>query len=483
MSAESGVVTGASYVAVPPLSNPTVVASSPLASFPTDGSTFAVLTSGDALLADDANSAPNSGVNAGGTNVRGDTDFDVTVLRVDLSVPQDRNCLSIDFRFLSEEFPEYVGQAFNDGFVAELDTTSWTTSGSSITAPNNFAFDPSGNVISINGSGVADMSASEAAGTTYDGATALLRASSPLNPGAHSLYLSIFDQGDSVYDSAVFVDRLSLGTTSTGGCQPGAQLPPPTVSKTADDATSAPGGQIGYEITISNPNDTAVSLESIVDTLPDGFSYLAGSTGGVTSADPNQDGPLLTWEGPIDVPAEGSVSLRFDVTVASEPGEYPNEALATADGFTIESTGPTAPVTVEGFCQPVSLSGTVGGDKLVGTSGSDRIRALGGRDTVDALAGADEACAGDGGDYVYGRGGADRLLGEAGNDRLYGGDQADELDGGPGHDAFIPGRGTDVILAQDGTIDCIQRRSGDEVHRDPIDLVNPRNGCAPGFWL
>ena len=55
------------------------------------------------------------------------------------------------------------------------------------------------------------MRAEFAAGTTYDGATPALTAATPLTPGMHSLYLSIFDQGDHVYDSAVFVDNLRVG--------------------------------------------------------------------------------------------------------------------------------------------------------------------------------------------------------------------------------------------------------------------------------
>lgn len=50
-----------------------------------------------------------------------------------------------------------------------------------------------------------------AKGTTYDGATRLLRASTRITPGRHHLYLSIFDQGDRSYDSAVFLDQLVVG--------------------------------------------------------------------------------------------------------------------------------------------------------------------------------------------------------------------------------------------------------------------------------
>jgi len=213
ISANPALVTGASFDAVPPAptGTPHAIGTAPLSSFPTNGSTFAIMTTGNAQFADDPNLAPNTGVSLGGGNVRGNTDFDVTVLKINLQVPQGANCLAFDFQFYSEEFPEFVNTAFDDAFIAELDMSTWTTAGSVISAPNNFAFDPSGKVISINSSGNTSMTAANAAGTTYDGATPLLSASTPITPGAHSLYLSIFDQGDHIFDSAVFVDNLVVG--------------------------------------------------------------------------------------------------------------------------------------------------------------------------------------------------------------------------------------------------------------------------------
>ena len=199
IAADQSVVTGAAFDAVPPSGTPNAVADSgtSLGGFPTDGSSYAIMTSGDANLADDPNDSTGSGADDGGPNVRGNTDFDVTILKIDLDVPAPANCLTIDFLFLSEEFPEFVGGSVNDAFVAELDNSTWTTDFSAIVAPNNFAFDATGNVISVN---TASMSVGEAAGTTYDGATPLLSASTPVAPGTHQLYLSIFDQGDHILD-------------------------------------------------------------------------------------------------------------------------------------------------------------------------------------------------------------------------------------------------------------------------------------------
>jgi hypothetical protein len=149
----------------------------------------------------------------------------VVIWRTDFRVPKGANCLSLRFRFLSEEFPEFVNDIYNDAFIAELDESNWDASGSddpTITAPNNFAVDSAGRPIRVNAVGDTSMSAAQARGTTYDGATRLLRASTRVTPGSHTLYLSIFDQGDRQYDSAVFVDRVVV--SKSGSCATGVVL-------------------------------------------------------------------------------------------------------------------------------------------------------------------------------------------------------------------------------------------------------------------
>jgi hypothetical protein len=224
-------VVGASFTMNYPTAPANGIEDSPLGGFPTNGGTFGILTTGNVQLADDPNSSPssgldqNGGIRTDGSHLRGNTDFDASVLKVDLLAPAGANCLTFDFKFFSEEFPEFVNTAFNDAFIAELDASTWTTNGNAIIAPNNFAFDPTGNVISINAAGNTSMTAGQPAGTTSDGATPLLSASTQVTPGAHSLYLSIFDQGDQIYDSAVFLDSLRVGFVPNPAvnCKPGAQ--------------------------------------------------------------------------------------------------------------------------------------------------------------------------------------------------------------------------------------------------------------------
>ncbi|MEV6864080.1 choice-of-anchor L domain-containing protein [Streptosporangium subroseum] len=214
-----GSVTGARYLTTPPASGTNGVTIG-LAGV---SGTSALLTTGDATLAPEPNEFHSSGRDSGGGKERGDSAYDVTVLEVGVDAPAWATCLTFELKYFSEEFPEFVRSAYNDGFVAELDRTTWTTNGSTILAPDNFAYDPSGNVISTNTTGQLAMSAAAASGSTYDGATPLLRAGTPVKPGAHKVFLSVFDQHDAVYDSAVLLRDLHFTQDDTGTCGAGAK--------------------------------------------------------------------------------------------------------------------------------------------------------------------------------------------------------------------------------------------------------------------
>lgn len=200
---------------------PTGVGDTAVAGFPTNGATFGIITSGNAALADDPNSDTGSGSGWGqAATAIGPGVWDSQVVRVDLG-PAGGNCLAFDFKFLSEEFPEYVSSGYNDAFIAQLNTWSVTAdvATQTLTAPGNFAAG-AGDVISVDGAGPSAMTPELAAGSTYDGATLPLIARTPVAPGSsNTLYLTIFDQGDDVLDSAVFVDNLRYETLAAGQCK------------------------------------------------------------------------------------------------------------------------------------------------------------------------------------------------------------------------------------------------------------------------
>jgi hypothetical protein len=247
-------------LSVPPGGNPVGTGDSGPAPFPLDTGAFLVMSTGDATQADHADLPgvfPDVSDLGPVLSERGSAARDLTVLQIPFVSPQGAAggaplpaCLSFDFRFLSEEYPTRLGSAFNDAFIAELDSTPWMTSGPSgsvISAPNNFAALPNGQPVTINSTGLATMSPAEAAGTPYGAATVLLHAQvlAPAAPvtAPHTLFLSLFDHGDLAEDSAVFIDNLALAPqpnscpTGLTGLGPAPVITGPTIAATVDTPT------------------------------------------------------------------------------------------------------------------------------------------------------------------------------------------------------------------------------------------------------
>ncbi|MBI5964577.1 MAG: IPT/TIG domain-containing protein [Chloroflexi bacterium] len=302
----------------------TAVFSSASTIFPTgsDG-TFIGMSSGNAanMPTVGANITTNFGDSYNGV-------LDVTVLKIDLLAPAGTDCLQFDTQFFSREYPEYVGDIYNDAFVAELDVNDWVVSGTTITAPHNFALAPGGKVLSIN-SGL-DYSTTFAAGTAFsaDGATDKYLVSTPTTAGAHSLYLTIWDMGDNTYDSAVYLDRLRM-FNSSGTCTSGVIVTPPTITDIAPNSgpvaggtsvvitgTDLTGGTVTFgglpatctvdsatQITCTSPAHSAGAVDVVV-TTPDGS---ATSTGGFTYV--AAPVPTITDIAPNSGPAAGGTTV------------------------------------------------------------------------------------------------------------------------------------------------------------------------------
>jgi Ca2+-binding RTX toxin-like protein len=401
MAAAPGVVTGASFVSTTAtLAN--AVVDSPLAGFPRNGNTFGLLSTGDPTLADDPNAFSSSGRDNAGGAVRGDTDRDVTILKIDLNVASGQNCLQFDFKFLSEEFPEYVGSNYNDAFIAEVDASTWDTVGSDITAPDNIALDPFGDLISINSSGPTSVSTGAAAGTTYDAATNVVGARSPITPGPHSLYLSIFDQGDNAFDSAVLLDNLRLTTEKAGVCDPGTVfICTQTGTAGKDKLTGTPENDVLCGL---GGNDTLRGLQ--------GNDVLVGGTGN----------DRLVPGGGNDL-ALGEVGGDDEVVYSDEFGPVD---LNLGKGL--------AQIDIASVDQSPEEDRLAGVENAVGTNKSDTLKGSGAKNELDGRKGNDKLSGGKNSDRLEGGAGKDKLNGGPGSDRLLGGGGSDDLDGGAGFD-------------------------------------------------
>jgi hypothetical protein len=220
------------------------VASVPISGFPTEGSTFFVISSGFVASAPNppnANTCCTSGLLDGLDNSEGE---DLVSISFEMTPPASAQCLSFDFKFFSEEFPDFVGGSFNDTFLAETPTSTFTIAEGNVTAPNNVAFDSNANPITINS--VFGMSLANASGTTYNGATPTLTTDVPIALGSESVTIvfSIMDLGDSGYDSTAFIDNVRWGDAD---CEIITETPTPTPAPQEGDLvkiyhSSDPGG-------------------------------------------------------------------------------------------------------------------------------------------------------------------------------------------------------------------------------------------------
>ena len=323
------VITGESWIECSsPDANAVVQSVTPLLT-PAGGSAI-LLTSGHRGLA----SGPSTDTAASQSNntaTRGA--IDVSILKLDILAPPGSECLAFNAVFASEEYPEYVGTQFNDGFLAELDTSDWSVSGSTITAPHNFAFGPDANIISVNSTffDAGNVVEAPANGMEYDGSTRLLRVQTPITPGPHALYLSVFDAGDGILDSGVMVDGLVIGNAPAGGCVAGANQPPTAVS----DTLTTPEDTAG-QVTVTN-ND------SDPDPDPDTITVVAWTNGAhgtvnCTAAGvctytpaPNYSGPdSFTYTIADDFGATATTTVNVTVTPSQDPPVAVNDTLTTA---------------------------------------------------------------------------------------------------------------------------------------------------------
>lgn len=142
------------------------------------------------------------------------------------------------------------------------------------------------------------------------------------------------------------------------------------IGKTVSPTTVASGGTATYTVTIQNTGGSSTSGLVVVDTLPTGFSYTAGSTlwNGVSIGNPVISGQTLTWSVPTttgltEMPAASSRTLQFSVTAPGVNGTFDNSATTRATNVLTGATGDTATLRVGSgaqmfVCKAIGAAGT-----------------------------------------------------------------------------------------------------------------------------
>jgi pimeloyl-ACP methyl ester carboxylesterase len=155
------------------------------------------------------------------------------------------------------------------------------------------------------------MNEINASGTTYDGATVLLQAATQVTSGTHSLYLSIFDQGDHIFDSAVFVDNIRFETVT----EPSTQCRPGAEQKAKVPLIFIPG--VGGSKLLNDSGEVWPRMQDIFDSDSDQFLYvLRLAPDGISPFDPNDaDYTTIRPDDIIRAETVHDVFLGFDYTV------------------------------------------------------------------------------------------------------------------------------------------------------------------------
>lgn len=145
-----------------------------------------------------------------------------------------------------------------------------------------------------------------------------------------------------------------------------------TVSITCNTTTAnvEPGSQVDYSLSVINSNRSWVLITGIAVLLPDGFTYISGSTSGSTSSNPSISNQELDWNVWSFLRNKSSFTINFSAEASSEAGTYTVYAAVVGYGFSQVTVGPTAEVTVEGNTAPLLvLNKTV--DKSTGLPGEE----------------------------------------------------------------------------------------------------------------
>ncbi|BAJ30373.1 MULTISPECIES: DUF11 domain-containing protein [Kitasatospora] len=195
-----------------------------------------------------------------------------------------------------------------------------------------------------------DNDAAATAGTVSYAAPTLSWAGT-LQPGesatiTYTVTVNTPDTGDGQLDNHVTGSSASNCPTGTEpGCTTHENVNSLQITKTSDTATAKPGQKVTYTVTVTNPNGHAYSGATVADDLSavlDDATYDGDAS--ATSGTVSYAAPVLSWSG--DVPAGGSVTLTYSVTV-NNPDAGDGKLANTVTGPADSNCPPGAP---DGSC-------------------------------------------------------------------------------------------------------------------------------------
>lgn len=178
-----------------------------------------VITNGGIACATGSNTTGGCGLDRGTNN--GSNVFDRTTLSFDFTSTSGQ--VFFQYVFGSEEYNNYVGSSFNDGFELLLNNVNIGV------VPGNAGVVTINNVNCLTNSAFYRNNSSELLGDgtacpvnqpnlnldiQYDGLTTVLTASGTVQAGTNNFRFSVFDRADGILDSGVFIRAGSFSATN-----------------------------------------------------------------------------------------------------------------------------------------------------------------------------------------------------------------------------------------------------------------------------
>lgn len=266
-----------------------------LGGFPTDGGDFGMISNGETNYANDPNSGGSLSTGLLGLNTNRDEDLAGFTITFAVPAGTGQPCVTMDVKWLSEEFPEYIASTYNDFATARINNTlpPSVSDNDKPVAEGNFLRDPNHAALDIqNNYDVRSENADGTVGagpTTYDGGTPKLLARSPVFPNnATQFTLSFYvaDVGDSIYDSTLFVDNIRV-TRESGGCPLGT-IGPTRITAQVEAVTGTRGRVNGIVAPAHDGDEVKLTLQKKNRTAA-AFRTFARKTAVLTD-DPRQSG-------------------------------------------------------------------------------------------------------------------------------------------------------------------------------------------------